>query len=250
MSEARGFIGAGEVYLNRVVSGVPLGLAGPYHADKFEIKTNLKKLPLISRARATYGQALEDVSVQEAPTFSLDLSEVNKESMGTALFGSSTTISQTSGTLTAEVITAKLDRWIPLTKASLTGTQTVTNSAATVTYTLGVDYEVNDLMGWVRALSGGAITEAQSLKVTTTYGAFSTTRIAGAAETEIRAQIIFVGINLVDYKPCIVTVPEALMGSDAVFDFLAESFNSVPLTGSMRTPTGASAPFTVDLRSA
>ena len=250
MSTARGFIGAGEVFLNRKVSGVAQGLTGPFYADKFEITPKLKSLPLISRARADYGQTVLTVSVHEPYEFSIDLTESSREAMALALMGSSAATSQTAGTLTAEVMVAKLGVWVPLTKGSLTGTQTVTNSGATVTYTLGTDYEVNTQMGWIKALAGGAITADQSLKVTTTYGAFTGVKISGAGTTEVFAEIIFVGANLVDKSPCIVTVREGVIASDAAYNFLNSEFNMTALTGTMRTPTGATAPFTVDLLSA
>lgn len=250
MATARGFIGAGEVFLNRKVSGVAQGITGPYYADKFEITPNVKKLDLISRARATYGQVVHSVSVHEPYGFAIDLSESSRDSMALALMGASTATSQSAGTLTAEVLVAKLGAWVPLTKGALTGTQTVTNSAATVTYTEGSDYEVNEQMGWVRALVGGAITDAQSLKVTTGYGAFTGVKIAGAGATEVFAEIVFVGINLVDHSPCVVTVREGIISSDAAYDFLNAEFNRVALLGTMRVSTGATEPFTVEMRNA
>lgn len=250
MTTARSFIGAGEVYINRTDSGTPTGLLGPYYASKFEIKPNVKKLPLKSFARATYGQSLLDVSVQEPASLSIALSEVDKTAMGLALMGTSAASNQSSGTLTAEVITAKLGVWVKLSKGSLTGSPTVTNSSVSTTYVLGTDYEVNAQMGWVRAIVGGAITADQALKVTTTYGAFTGTKIAGVTLTELRAEIIFVGINLVDRTPCIVTARDVSIAVDAAYDFLNSDFGPVVLPGILNTPAGQTESFTVELRSA
>ena len=247
---ARGFLGAGDVYINRVEAGVSLGLSGPYYANKFEIKPKVKKLELSSKGKTDYGQLLESVSVQEPATFTVELNEVNKESMVIALLGTTADVTQTGGSITAEAIVAKLDKWVPLTKGSLTGAQTVTNSGATVTYVLGTDYEVNKAMGWIKAIVGGAIAGDAALKVTSTYGAYTGTRISGATNTDIRAQIIFDGINQADGLPCIVTIREAIIAADAAFDFLSDKFNTVNLPGSMKTPTGQAEPFTVELRSA
>ena len=250
MSAARGFLGAGDVYINRVEAGVSLGLSGPYYANKFEIKPKVKKLELTSKGRTDYGQVLESVSVQEPATFTVELNEVNKESMVIALLGTTADTSQTAGSITAEVCVAKLGKWVPLTKGSLTGAQTVTNSAASTTYVLGTDYNINKQTGWLQAIVGGAITDAQSLKVTSTYGAYTGTKISGATKTDIRAEIIFDGINQADGLPCIVTIREAIIAADAAFDFLSDKFNTVNLPGSMKTPVGQAEPFTVELRSA
>jgi hypothetical protein len=159
-------------------------------------------------------------------------------------------VTQIGGSITAEAMVAKLDKWVPLTKGSLTGNQTVTNTGATITYVLGTDYEVNKSMGWIKAIAGGAILADAPLKVTSTYGAYTGTRISGATHTDIRAAIIFDGINQADGLPCIVTIREAIIAADAAFDFLSDKFNTVNLPGTMKTPTGSAEPFTVELRSA
>lgn len=247
---ARGFLGAGDVYINRFEGGVKTGMEGPYYANKFEIKPKVKKLELSSKGKADYGQLLESVSIQEPAEFSVELNEVNKESMTIALLGSQAAATQTAGSLTAEAVVAKLDKWVPLTKGGLTGAQTVTNTGATVTYALGVDYLINAQMGWIKCITGGAITADLALKVTSTYRAFTGTKISGATKTDIRAEIVFDGINQADGLPVIVTIREAVIAADAAFDFLADNFNTVNLPGSMKTPTGAAEPFTVELRSA
>lgn len=250
MTTARGFIGAGEVFLNVIESGVKLGIAGPFYANKFEVKPNLKKLELVSRARANYGQVLENASVQEPPTFTLELTEASKSTLSAALFGTPTDLSQSAGSIAAEVVVAKLGFWVPLTKGGLTGPQTVTNTGVSLAYTQDQDFEINTQMGWIKALTGGAIANNQSIKVSSTYGAYTGTKITGATKTDIRAEIIFVGINMVDQSPCIVRIWEGIIAPDAALDFLGDNFYATPLPGTMRTPTGQSEPFTVELRTA
>lgn len=247
---ARGFLGAGDIYINRIEAGVKQGIEGPYYGNKFEIKPKVKKLELSSKGRNDYGQLLESVSIQEPAEFTVELNEVNKESMTIALLGSQAAVSQTAGSLTAEAIVAKLDKWVPLSKGGLTGAATVTNTGATVTYVMGTDYVVNPQTGWVKALSTGTIVADEALKVTCAYGAYTGTKISGATNTDIRAEIIFNGINQADGLPCIVTIHEAVIAADAAFDFLASDFNTVSLPGSMKTPAGSAEPFTVELRSA
>jgi hypothetical protein len=246
---ARGFLGAGDVYINLLVNNVKQGMKGPYYANKFEIKPKVKKVELSSKGRNDYGQVLESVALQEPAEFMLELNEVNKESMVIALLGTTAARTQASGTLTAEDITAKLDVWVPLTKQGLTAAAlTVTNTAASTTYVEGTDYLVNRPLGWIKAIAGGAILADAALKVTAAYGAISGTIISGATKSDIRAEILFDGINQVDGLAVIVTVREAIIAADAAFDFLADDFNNVNLPGTMKTPTGSAEPFTVELR--
>lgn len=247
---ARGFLGAGDIYINRMVAGVSQGLAGPYYANKFEIKPNVEKKELTSKGRNTYGQVLESVSLQQPADFTMELNEVNTESLTLALLGTAGATSQASGTLTDQAVTVQHDRWVPVTKSALGDAITVENSGGTVTYVEGTDYVLNKPLGWIKALSTGAIADAASVLVSGAYGAVSATTIAGATNTDIRAQIIFDGINQADGLPVIVTVHEAIIAADSAFDFLADEFNTVNLPGTMKTPTGKFEPFTVELRNA
>jgi len=91
---ARGFLGAGDIYIERMVAGVSQGLAGPYYANKFEIKPNIEKKELTSKGRNDYGQVLESVSIQQPADFTLELNEVNTESLTIALLGTAAAASQ------------------------------------------------------------------------------------------------------------------------------------------------------------
>lgn len=245
---ARGFLGAGDLYINRYIGGVLQGLKGPFEAKKFEIKPNVELKEMTSKGRGTYGQVVETVAIPQPFELTVELAETNKEGLALAMFGTVAVLTQTSGTLTDEVVIAKHDVWVPLTKAKWTGDPTVTNSAASVTYVQGTDYIVNKQMGWFKALSTGAITDGQSLKVDTAYAAITGSEIKGATETQIRAQFVLDGVNFVDGAPYKVTVYEAVIAADSAFDFLADDFNTLSLPGKMKTPSGFTEPFLVQLR--
>ena len=247
---ARGFLGAGDVYIERFVAGVSQGLAGPYYAGKFEIKPNIDKKELTSKGRNDYGQVLESVSIQKPAGFTLELNEVNTESLTIALLGTASVASQLAGSLSAVNVTVKLDRWVPVSKENLSGLAVLTNAGATVTYVEGTDYELNRPLGLLKAKVGGAIVDAAVLKLTSPYLAVSATKISGATNVDIRAKLIFDGKNQADGLPCIVTVWEAIIAADSAFDFLGNDFNTVTLPGTMKTPTGKTEPFVVELRTA
>lgn len=247
---ARGFLGAGDVYIERFVAGVSQGLAGPYYAGKFEIKPNIDKKELTSKGRNDYGQVLESVSIQKPAGFTLELNEVNTESLTIALLGTASVSTQAAGSLTAVNVVAKLDRWVPVSKENLTGASVVTHTTGAPTYVEGVDYDLNRPLGLLKAKVGGAIVDAASVKLTSAYLAVSATKISGATNVDIRAKLIFDGKNQADGLPCIVTVWEAIIAADSAFDFLGNDFNTVTLPGTMKTPTGKTEPFVVELRNA
>ena len=245
---ARGFIGAGNIYIDRLVNNVSQGLAGPYYANKFEIKPNVDKKEQISKGRDDYGQVLESLSIQKPAGFTMELSEVNTESLTIALLGTANAFAQASGSLAAQAVTVKLDRWVSVTKESLTGAAVVTHTSGLPVYVEGTDYVLNKPLGLLKALVGGAIVDAASVKITSTYAAIASTKISGATNTNIRAKLIFDGKNQADGLPVIVTVWEAIIAADSAFDFLGNDFNTVNLPGTMKTPTGKTEPFVVELR--
>ena len=250
---ARGFLGAGDLYIRRydATLGNFSDWEGPFEATKFEIKPNADLKEMASRGRTTYGQVIESVPLPKPADFSVTLAEVNTSSLALALFGTSTTTNQGSGSIVDEAVTAKLGKWVELTKKNVAAAGlVVTNSAQSITYVLGTDYEINYALGMIRAKTGGAITDAQPLKVDYTYNAISATTIAGATQSQLRAQFKLDGINFADQQNTIITVHEAVLTPDNAFDFLQNDFAEIQLKGRCKTPTGKTEPFTVELRSA
>lgn len=243
---ARGFIGAGDIYIDRLVNGVSQGLKGPYFADKFEIKPNVEVRENTSKGRNTYGQVLDSVAIQQPADFTLDLKEVNKESLTINLLGTEVLVNVAAGALPTTNFTAPAaGNWVEIGVGDIAPTLTVTDGAGVVTYVEGEDYEVNRPMGWVRPLAGGDLTEGTEFKLAGTTTGYTGALIKGATNTEIRARIVFDGINQADQLPVIVTIYEAIIAADSAFDFLADDFNVVSLPGKLKTPVGKTEPFTV-----
>jgi hypothetical protein len=245
---ARGFLGAGDLYIARYNAGTGLfdAFKGPYEAAKFEIKPNVELKELSSRGRSSYGQVIESVPLPQPADFTVELNEVNRESLSLALLGTDTAYTQGSGTVTDEVMIAKKDSWVQLTKEKIAAV-VLTNSGATVTYVEGVDYEVNARMGWIKILPGSVIIEDASLKVDYTYAAVAGTLIRGATNSQVRAKFRLDGVNFADGLPVIVDVWEAVIATDSAFDFLSSDFATVNLPGRLKTPAGKTEPFTVKL---
>jgi len=246
---ARGFLGAGDLYIARYESGVWGDYAGPFEADKFEIKPNAEIKEQVSKGKSSYGQVIESVSLAQPADFTATLTEVNKETLAIALLGTSAALTQASGTVSNEAVTASLDKWVQLSKTAVSSV-VVTNSAGTTTYVAGTDYVVNTRLGMIKALSTGAITAAQALLVDFSHASVAGTRISGGTSSEVRARFKFDGVNLADQLPCIVTVHEAVISAASALDFLSNDFAKVEMPGRLKTPVGFTEPFTVDLLTA
>jgi hypothetical protein len=246
---ARGFLGAGDLYIARYnpVTALFDAYKGPYEATKFEIKPNVELKELSSRGRSSYGQTIESVALAQPADFTVELPEVNKESLSIALLGTSSAISRAAGTVTDEVVIAKKGAWVRLVQENITVAGfVVTNAGATVTYVLGTDYEVNYRMGLIRCI-GSTITEDQSLRVDYAHSLVTGTKIAGATNAQLRAKFLLDGKNFADDLPCQVEVFEAIIAADSAFDFLSSEFATVSMPGRLKTPVGMTEPFVVRL---
>lgn len=247
---ARAFLGEGSLYISRYVNGAFEDYKGPYECNKLEIKPNIELKEQTSKGKGTYGQVVESVPLNKPADLTVELTEVNRESLAIALLGTVGVLTQASGSLAAEAIVAKKDAWVPLSKAALTGATVVTNAAATTTYVAGVDYLVNKELGWIKVLAGSAITDLQPLKVSSAYNAITGTEIKGATSADVRARFKLDGLNKADGLPCIVTIHEVVIAADSALDFLSDNFAVVSMPGRMKTPSGYTEPFTVHLRDA
>jgi hypothetical protein len=247
---ARGFLGAGDLYIaryNPLTAGFD-DFRGPYEVSKFEIKPNVELKELTSRGLTTYGQVIESVPLPQPAEFSIAMPEVNKESMTIALFGTTSTINQGSGTVVDEDLVAKKGVWAPLANSNLASAGfTITDSTGATTYVMGTDYDVNYRLGWVRILESSAILNGADLLVSYTHNAITGTQIKGATNSQIRAKFLLQGKNFADDLPVIVKAHEAIIAADSAFDFLANDFASIELSGRLKTPIGMSEPFVVDL---
>lgn len=243
---SRGFLGAGDLYIARYVNGVPGPFAGPYECRKFEIKPNVEVKEMTSKGRNTYGQVIETVAIPQPADLTVDLPEVNKETLAIALLGTVAAVSQTSGTLTDEVVTVTaLDTWLPLSKASFTSITAKTS--ADVALTEGIDFIVDKQLGWIKVLStnDNSVVAANTIKVSGAYSATTGNEIKGATNAQLRARFKLVGKNFADDLPFVVTVHEAVIAADSAFDFLQDDFATISLPGRMKTPAGFTEPFTV-----
>lgn len=245
---ARSFLGAGDIYINRLVDGVRQGMVGPIYADSLSITPAVNTVQSTSKGRYDYGQVLESVNIAQPTQFSMALKEVTGDVLTMAFLGTSAAFTETAGTWTDEpVAIAQLGVWVPLGKKNLADLISVETAAGGLGDTLveGTDYRLNRPLGWIMALPGGAITAADTVYVTGAYEGATGTEISGSTRTEVRAEIIFDGINQADGTQCTVTIYEAVLSADSEFNFLADEFGLVNLTGNLKTPTGQSTPYTV-----
>lgn len=258
---ARGFIGAGDVWLNRFdpTTSLPTGWVGPLEASKFSIKPNSELKELESKGRETYGQIIESVPIQKPAEFSMTLREANKDNITLMFMGEQATLSQGSGSVTDQALNLKAGFGTAVLHQNLsTSGLVLTSSPAGTTYVLNTDYTVNYRLGIITAVPGSALATAVAaaggsglnLLVDYSYTAIDGSRVRGAVQPQLRAWVKFDGKNFADGAPVIAEVYEVVLTPEGEFDFLADDWNELPMTGRMKTPLGRTEPFVVDFRTA
>lgn len=249
---ARSFLGAGDIYVDRLVDGVPQGVIGPLKANKFELTPKVDNKKSISKGRYDYGQVLESVNLAQPTECAIEFKEVTQDVLVMAFLGTSKELNEQAGTLTEkEVVVDKKGPWLPLGKKNLTELIAVTSGgpAPTTTYVEGVDYELNRPLGWIRVLESSAIAVGSKLYVTGGHAGATGAVISGSTKAEVRCRLVFDGINQADGSQCTVEVYEAVLSADSAFDFLADDFGVVKLSGQLKTPQGKGEPYTVTTQS-
>src|ERR1043165_8213013 len=246
---AQGFLGAGALLVKRfdpVTQTWPTAYKGRYQSTKFEIKANGKTVEQTSRDIEDYGQVIESVALADPSELTMEMAALDREAMVLSLLGAAVAYTQWAATVTDEVVLAALDGWVKLMNHAIADAWVVlTNSGATVTYVENTDYQINRRLGMLKALVGGAIADAASLKIDYTAQAKTGYRIKGGVNAQLRVEIIFDGVNLADNSRCTVNVWEAVMTSSQALDFLQQTFGAVPLSGKLKKPVGKDAAFEV-----
>ena len=246
MADARAFIGSGDLSIRRIVAGTPQPIRAPFAAQKVELKPVIERKEMTSRGRYDYGDTLESANLIRPAEFTLELSQVDRETLLMAFMGEEVATSQAASTITDVVVDVAVGEWAEIGSKYLSNV-VVTNGAAVspVTYVAGVDYVLNTTFGWIKALAGGALAAGNTVEVSATVRAASGTAIRGSRQKEIRVELFLDGANQVDGSPVEVQVWEAILAPDSAFDFLAEDFAVITLTGTLKTPANRTEPYVV-----
>ena len=249
LSNAQGFIGAFDVLMAPIASNGDLGLMKNVgNCTKFSIKPNATIKQQKSRRRDTYGQILETVALQEPGELSVTLETVNRDNLRYCVMGEDATYTQTGATVVDEVVVMRLDGWVQLAAEDLQSTVTLTHTSGTPTYVEGTDYEINRRTGMVRAITGGAISDEQSCKIDYVSNTFTGAAIRGNVQPQLRVYMKLDGLNKVDNSLYLAEFYEVVLTPSGEFDFMKDDWNSIELTGKLKTPPSKSEPFVIRQR--
>jgi len=236
-----GFLGKGEVYIDRNMQGkyLPIG-----NATKFAIaETEAEVKERISRRMDTYGQALDRVAIPKPAKITIEMDDFDANNLAIALRGEIDDAAG-NGSVNDEEITAYKGAFVKVKHSGISNV-VVKDSSGTTTYEKDKDYKVKSGAGLIEILSSGNITDGQQLKVSYDYNEVYK-KILGSKEVEVKCALILDGINQANSKACRVFVYKARLMPTKEVDFLADDFASLTLEGTLLTPDDKNEPYHVE----
>jgi len=241
-----GFLGSGDLYYNRVVSGVSQGWLRFGNATKFEIKENATIKERKSRGKSDYGQIKDSVGLKDAAEIAISLDDLDKDNLALAFLGDVSTIAVTGASATAEPQTAQEGKSLRLVygKVSAVVVKDVTD---TTTYVLGTDYNIlSATLGLIEIIAGAAISSGDVLHINYTHATVAGDRVKGGTSPSVKVALLLDGENFADQSESQVNVWEAVLTPQTGVDFLAEDYAVLELNGTLNTPTGKTSAYEVD----
>jgi hypothetical protein len=243
-----GFLASGTLYLNRKVNGVYQGRVQLPGVATFKISPKTEKKEAKSKDKGKYGQVVASVLLPQPTEFGITIADVDGEALAMALMGNLLVLSVGAGTVTAESVTAKLDKYLDLAQRNIVGASVVVqDSTDTTTYVEGTDYEINYAMGFIKPLSTGSIAGDDVLHIAYGHGAIAGQSINGSTLAEVRGEFMLDGQNLADGKDITVIVDEGVVATDGEVDFMSDDFVELSLAGTMVTLAGKAQPYVVEV---
>lgn len=198
-----------------------------------------------SKMIESFGQALDTVFAPGAPTLSMEVDEVDADTIGMNFRGDVTTLNLPAITAQETTLDVTPGVWFPLAPLGYQVTNVgVKDSTGTTTYVLGTDYQIDADGGMIYIIPSGTIVAGQ-IKATISALAVTGKRVNPATKTALRVGVRGRMKNLANGKFLNLVVPDSTLYPGEPVDFLSGNFAVNKLSGPIRTVQGQP-PFTVD----
>lgn len=236
------YLGSGKIYAR--VAGAAAGLMELGNASKLELAVKEDKQKLKDFTKPG-GGTYASVSRIDTVTVQMTLSDLNKTNVARAVFGTAAAVP--GAAVVDEAVIAYKGALVTLAHPNPTAV-VVTNSAATTTYAVDVDYEVRP--GGIFILDG-AITDAEALKVDYTFASYH--KVEAMTQGSITLELHCEGLNEANSnKPVIVDIYRAQLSPTKALSLLGDKFADLQIEAEVlkdtsKTGTGISQYFRAKL---
>lgn len=193
----------------------------------FEISVEFEDFSIPNRGRTGGGDYVKKSRVQSIG-FSATIHDFSASTLAKMLAGTASAVA--TAAVVDEPLTASLGKLVATANViDTTAAVTVTNDTGVTTYAAGADYVAS--AAGIRALSGGAITDAQALLVD--YTSYDVGRVELATAVPADVAIIFDGWNDQENVPVVGEFYRVSIRGDGGVPLITDEYGSATLSGSM-----------------
>ncbi len=229
-----GLLVAIDPYIARLSSGSNVGYFGPINTTTLKLtQPDPDRIVRTSFLRSSYGQALDAYNRPKPCEIEFTIDDCDPDLLSMAMLGVPAAYTQTSAAGASETFTARLNKWVSLSKNNL-------SAFAISGKVLDTDYNVDLVGGLVRMLTG---TEGASVTATISAPARSGQSIDAGTNTILQLAIRGVGVNLFTNKYMEINVWQANVSPSGALDFISKDPISMTFKGVCIVPSGKAGPY-------
>ena len=186
-------LGRGKVYFDRFdSSGNKTGELFIGNCPTFEITPTPEDIKKYSSADKAAGLIASDV-IRTTLSLRVVGDEFTKENLAMALFGDTSTLSQSGGVQPGiDILNVLQGRYYALLHRQIVGV-VVTDPTGDPTYVQGTDYKLDAVTGRIYIIEGGGIIDGADIEVTYTYGTISLPIVRGMNQSSVKGAVRFIG---------------------------------------------------------
>lgn len=187
-------LGRGKIYFDRLVSGAATGRRFLGECSQLEITPSVEKTEIYDHTKAAATKLASNVT-RQTHKIAITMQEYDPENVALALMGTTAAVTQTTGSVTDESLTASVKKGRIYQTANRGISAVTVKKAPSTSLVLGTDYEIEDAtLGLIRILPGSStLSDGDAVTVSYTKATLNLTKVSAGSVGQILGALVFVG---------------------------------------------------------
>lgn len=241
-----GFIGEGTLYIRRL-DRPELGLVQMGNATELSVSMESEVKERISKMRENYGAVLDTVILPKSGELKVVLDDFNEENLAMVFMGALEKQQMTTQTVSDEMVTVDLDRWLSLKHPYLqdAGITVKKDNDDTIA---AEHYDIHHRLGMIRLKDTAGVAKGEQIKVSYKTADWDAWVIQANTDSQIKCELVLDGRNRVNGADVKLHIAKATLSPSGAFNFFSEDFNTIELVDRPEVAEGSTSPFTVTIK--